>query len=184
MGYGKKTGKLGYDLYEKYEDTRYEVYYSHPRDDIPNNEQPNYSNKGLVPFFSDESAVIELSYVDIVFRNTETNGIEIVIEIEESESSPKKIAGDITTAILSDKIRFKLGNEEYYDCNYDDLTFIMATKINPRGDGAKKTKLICEKLSALSDKPGKREIEIIPIVDKDVVELIDKVRTAIDNTIY
>lgn len=181
MSQGTKTGKLGYDLCKKYEDTKYDVYYSHPRENIPNNEQPNFRNKGLVPFFVDDSAVIELSHVDIVFRNTENNCVEIVVEIEENVSSPKKIAGDITTAILSDKIRLKVGDKEYYDCNYDDLTFIMATKINPRGDAAKKTNLICEKLSDHNDKLGKREMEIVPIVDGDVGELIDEVRTAIDN---
>lgn len=175
MGKGKFTGELGYELYEKYDDTKYDVYYAHLKEGITKHEQPNFQKRGLVPFFGEYSNATSLGFVDIVCLNTETNNVEIGVEIEERKSPPKKIIGDIMSVMLSEQIR--IDGDDY---SYGNLVFIMGTKVNPKGSGSKKTKLLCEKLSNLNDVLGKRKMEIIPVVAGDREELIEKVRTLIE----
>jgi len=172
---GYYTGKLGLKLFEKYKDTKYSVYYEHPDErDEPNACRPQ-------TFMNKCSNATSLSWPDIVFLNEERNQVELIIEIEEKGAEPKKVIGDIGSVVLSDQIRITEAKEKDYD--FGNLTFIMAAKVNPDGSGGEKIELICKRMLELNEELSKREMEIIPIVDGDINELMMKIETKIDEIV-
>jgi len=171
MENGYYTGKLGLKLSEKYKDTKYSVYYSHP------NERDESNACRPQTFMNKCSNATSLSWLDIVFLNQERNQVELIIEIEEEGSEPKKVIGDIGSVILSDQIRITEAKEKDYD--FGNLTFIMGVKVNPDGSRVEKIKLICERMLELNEELPEREMEIIPIVNGDINELMMKIESKI-----
>lgn len=171
MDLGVYSGKLGYQLYEKYIDTVHIVYYAHsgtnPSDE-PNCRHPT-------PFFDKCSNETKLSYVDIAVVNKWKNSIELIVEIEESGAEPKKILGDVANIILSDKMRIK--GKDY---NFEDLTVILGVNVNSRGKSKEKTKRICQKLMRINKLVGNKKIELILIFDNDLEALFKKLKRKIN----
>lgn len=171
MDHGAYTGELGYQLYKKYIDTNYMVYYDHPRKD--QNDEPNCSHP--IPFFDECSNATKLSYVDIAVVNKERDSIELIVEIEESGAEPKKVIGDVVNIVLSDQMRIK--GKDY---NYGKLTFILGVNVNPRGGSEEKTRMIYKKLIRINEKVGNKKIELIPVFDNDLGALIKKIESKIN----
>jgi len=164
---GKYTGEIGFDLYERYRDTDYEIYYHHGKKS-PNCYKPT-------PFFDECSDASKLGYVDIVVIDKIKKKAILVCEIEETSNAPKTIIGDFMNIVLSDQISI---DSTPYD--YDrDIVFILGTKINCKGAGKKKTQNICQKLKQINEKVGNKKIELIPISKDDAEKLTKKVKEMI-----
>ena len=52
-----------------------------------------------------------LTDVDVIVVNKENNEVVLLIEVEESEMSPKKLLGDIFAAILCDHFAVRIGDK-------------------------------------------------------------------------
>jgi hypothetical protein len=166
MDKGKYTRELGRKLYYKFSETKYEVFYDCH---VKNKEKwPNCCRP--TPFFDEKSTGTTLSFVDIVIVNKETEYVDVLIEIEETTSEPKKIIGDIGNIILSEKIHIK-GNEYHYG----NLVLIVGLMVNKKGKGVEKATLICDKLLKINETVGNKEMKIIPILDDKLEKLMNKI---------
>jgi len=83
-----------------------------------------------------------LSHADIAIVNKEKGTVELIAEIEEHGSSPKKSIGDIVNIILSDKVR--IDGEDY---GYGEkLCILLAVKGDSKGKAQAKLEKICDGL--------------------------------------
>jgi hypothetical protein len=105
-----------------------------------------------------------------VIVNKETEYVDVLIEIEETTSEPKKIIGDIGNIILSEKIHIK-GNEYHYG----NIVLILGLMVNKKGKGVEKATLICDKLLKINETVGNKEMKIIPILDDKLEKLMNKI---------
>jgi len=170
MEYGKFTRELGLKLYKKYLNSSYAVYYDphiKKRIDEPNACEPT-------PFFDECSEATTLSISDIVIVNKNNNLVELIVEIEESGSVPKKMIGDIGNIILSEKMRI---NRKNY--NYGNVKFIFGVNGNIKGDSEKKIENIKQKLLQINKKTGNKNIEILPIFKDNLDSLVMKIEEQI-----
>lgn len=170
MDYGLYTREMGYRLYKKYENSAHMIFCAHGTD---KNKEPYYCHP--TPFFGKYSRETTLSFVDLIVVNKNNNLIELIAEIEENASEPKKLIGDIMSVILSEQVRIK--DKDY---KYGYLTFILGRKTNPKGDAKEKTGKICRKLAEVNEKTGNKKMEIMPLFDNDLKKLITQVESEID----
>ena len=168
---GKYTGEMGFDLYEKYRNTNYEVYYdNHGEEHIKG---PNSCNP--TPFFDECSNASTLSYVDIAVIDKRSDRAIFVCEIEEGGAEPKKIIGDIMNIVLSDQIRIK--GRDY--CYEDNFVFILGLKVNPNGDRTEKAETIRKKLLQINEKVGNKKIDLILVFAAEAKDLTENVKEKI-----
>lgn len=170
MDYGLYTREMGYRLYKKYENTPHMVFCAHGKD---KKTEPYYCHP--TPFFGKYSRATTLSFVDIIIINRNNNLIELIAEIEENAAEPKKVIGDIMSIILSEQVRIR-----EKDYKYGDMVFILGVKSNPKGSTKEKTKMLCQKLAEVNEKIGNKRMDLIPLFDDDLKELIIHVESEID----
>jgi hypothetical protein len=171
MDYGRYTGKLGYELYNKYNTTSYNIFYAHEGNNKKN--EPNLCKP--TPFFDQCSRDTTLSYVDIAIFNEKENVVKLIAEIEESGAEPKKIIGDIVNVSISDQISIK--SEKY---NYsENLVFILGVIVNAKGSGEEKARKLQQKLTHINQLLGKK-IELIFVIESDLDSLITRIKAKIE----
>ncbi|MBC8235578.1 hypothetical protein H8E77_39025, partial [bacterium] len=109
---GEQTGRFGCWLtqYLKGSPQYYKhlVYYDHGKRDS----KPNVA--AIKGFFGDEvSNKNRLADVDLMVAKPNKD-IMLLVEIEERESSPKKILGDVLAILMCNRFAVKLNGEQHY----------------------------------------------------------------------
>ena len=123
---GKITEKIGKSLVNSNRQKgQYEIYYDHGDSSKPNVAaiKGYYSSDGTV---KNEN---RLTDIDIMIADKNKN-IQYLIEIEERESSPKKILGDLFAALMCNHIAVKVDGEQK-EFNIDKNTRLIICGILP-----------------------------------------------------
>lgn len=127
MKNGKYTAEFGEELTKELEShSNFQVYYDH-------GDRLKLNVGQITPYFRDKSYndSTTLSNVDILITR-ETNNIEkaiILIEIEETDSEPKKILGDIFNLFFAGSVRFRLNRGFHKDFPLDQTNLIVGTVV-------------------------------------------------------
>lgn len=169
MDHGKYTGELGLKLYHKYKDSNYEVFYDHGKKGDPNHCKPS-------AYFGEYSNSTKLSEVDIVIVDNATQSVKLLIEVEESGSSPKKTIGIITNLLIAERIRIMKD-----DYPLDDVSLLFAVGIKTdKGGKAKQIDLICERLRRINDECGLKNLNLTTIIDTNLERLNERVESTVE----
>lgn len=180
MKNGKYTAKFGEELTKGLEShPNFQVYYDHGDSSKPNVGQ-------ITPYFRDKpyNKSTTLSNVDILITH-KTNNIEkaiILIEIEETDSEPKKILGDIFNIFLAESVCF-----QREDFPLDQINLIVGTVVGS-DDKLQKINSISNAINDLKKqiKGSIFDISIGKIEllgDHDLPELLSRIKKNILQTI-
>jgi hypothetical protein len=129
QGQGKQTGLFGEWLsnYLKNKPQHYVVYYDHG---------DRYKNPNVVSiksFYGDKlSNQNQLAEVDVMVTKP-NHDIVAIVEIEERESPPKKIIGDIIALLMCNHFSVRLNGKNQYFRITSGTKLIVAGFINPKG---------------------------------------------------
>ena len=128
---GEQTGIFGEWLTQyinglsNYQD--YNVYYDHGDQSINPNVTVIY---GLVG--DNITRKTQLAQVDVMVTNP-NNELDLLIEIEESECSPKKILGDLFTLLMCNNYAIKITSGHQFFNNVRDSKLIIAGVVSTKG---------------------------------------------------
>ncbi len=144
--YGEKTRYIGRKLSDKLESYGYAVFY-----DLKKPDEGEVKNVGTIAtwFGVSYGQKTRLGWIDIAIVENVTDNIKLLIEIEESNSNPKVIIGDVFATLLGDHITFK-GKKSLKIGGF--TTFLVLIK----GD----EKQLSEKISYLE----KQALSLLPII--------------------
>ena len=141
--HGEQTGKFGLWLtnYLKPRYCEYPVYYDHGDKNL----EPNVA--AIKGFFGDEvSNKNRLADVDLMVAKPNKD-IMLLVEIEERESSPKKILGDVLAILMCNRFAVKLKGEQHYFNVTPKTELIVAGVVPNKGYRLKKiNKIISPRL--------------------------------------
>ena len=107
--------------------------------------------------------------------NQDTKSVELIAEIEESGQEPKKIIGDIVNLFLADQVRVK--GKDYW---LGDVVLVLGVRSESRGKARARVMGVREKLMDMNALLKRRNMTIIPVFDRDLAELVSKVRDKIE----
>lgn len=109
MNNGKKTEEFGLWLTQYLKtNSRYSVFYDH------GNQQEDSAVVVIKGFFGEKvTNRNRLADVDVIVVNND-NEVILLIEIEESRMSPKKLLGDIFTSVMCNRFAVRIENENRY----------------------------------------------------------------------
>jgi len=176
---GKSTGEFGNWL-DQYLglNSQYSVYYDHGEKD----KYPNVvAVKGIYgQKVSNKNRLVD---TDVMVVNNEKNRVILLIEIEESEMSPKKLLGDIFATLMCNQFAVRIGDEQKYFRVSPKTRLIVAGVMQNRGDGQEKIyKTITPRLREF-DVPGDAiQIDKINVVlGEDIMEIQEKLKKEMRN---
>jgi hypothetical protein len=130
---GVLTGEFGEWLSTLTKDsTSYSVYYDHGDKDAHRNV---VATKGFVGEFVRNFN--RLADIDILIVNKD-NRIEMIIEIEERASNPKKILGDVFSILLCDRFAVRQDGKQMYYGVHNGTKLIIAGVVPDKGNRLRK----------------------------------------------
>ena len=103
--HGKETFKLAKELIQIIKDKPSDIELFFDNHNIPADGYKEHVTKPKMFFGPECHDSTTLSFVDIVLKRKKN--VELICEIEESESSPKPVIGDVYSILLSDHISIK-----------------------------------------------------------------------------
>ena len=174
MKHGKMTEQFGLWLTEhlKTKD-QYSVFYDHGN---PLEDPTVVAIKG---FFGDRvTNRNRLTDADVMVVNNDKE-VVLLIEIEESRMSPKKLLGDIFSTVMCNQFAVRPENENEYFGVSPKTVLIIAGVVPNQGDQEEELdkirNIIMPRLQKFSTPKGSLQIDNIKIVtDKDISETFEK----------
>ena len=174
MKHGKMTEQFGLWLKKHLEtNKKYSVFYDHGS---PLEDPSVVVIKG---FYGDKvTNRNRLADVDVMVANTDQE-VVLLIEIEESEMSPKKLLGDIFSTVMCNKFAVRPENENEYFGVSPKTVLIIAGVVPNQGDQEEELdkirNIIMPRLQKFSTPKGSLQIDNIKIVtDKDILKTLEK----------
>ena len=171
--HGVETGRFGKWLSQYLEDTpgyqSYSVYYDH------GDRQANPNVVKVKGFFGDTvTSTSRLADVDIMVVKP-SGEIAILIEIEESSATPKKLVGDLFTILMCNRFAVRgTGGQKYF--NIAPETRLIVAGVGATAGQLKKVQgIIRSRLSqfeAPADSIGLKNVSLI--VEQDLSAMIEK----------
>ena len=150
----------------------YSVYYDH------GDKRENPSVVAIKGFFGDEVRNNNrLADVDVLV--TSNNEAILLVEIEESEMSPKKLLGDIFAAAMCNRFAVKINNDNRY-CDISSKTHLIVAGVMPNQDNEhnKITDTIMPRLQNFVMPTNAIQINRIRIVtEKSILETLERLKT-------
>lgn len=173
---GVETGAFGEWLTEhlrsasKYQD--FKVFYDH-------GDKTKYSNVLATKAFygNTVSNTNRLADLDVVVIGP--NGVaDLILEIEERPSSPKKILGDVLALMLCNRLAAKIGGEQHYFELSHTTTLVVAGIAPGKGQRLKKIEKVIEPrlqdLDAPADSIDPKNIRLL--FDEDIESVLASLR--------
>lgn len=157
MAHGVETGKFGRWLTEQLAvvkpELNYRVFFDHGQ--LHNEGAGKPETVAIKGFYGEQvSNANRLADIDIAVVNA-NNRVKILIEIEERESSPKKIVGDVFTIAMCNHIEVKLEKRSHVFAITSETTLIVAGVINPKGSKlAQLQEVLSPRIQAFSAQDG------------------------------
>ena len=173
---GNKTAIIGHQLVERYNDSKFIVYYDHgdKKMDKANVCEPTPYNK----IKSDENT---LSNIDIAIVEKKENKLRILIEIEESQAEPKKIIGDMMNIILADHILIK---KIPYNLIVEPHFILGVIVNNKEGASEKKIRWVSNEILNILKQINREQYIFHLIIVNDFISLKTKVEEKVDKILH
>jgi hypothetical protein len=175
---GKKTGEFGLWLTRNIRmNSQYCVYYDHGN----KQEDPMVVTVAIKGFFGEKiTNTNRLADVDVMVVNND-NEVILLIEIEESKISPKKLLGDIFTAVMCNRFAVRIEKEnKYFDVSSKTRLIIAGVVPNQENEQNKIRDTIIPRLQKLHILNDALQIDKIKIVTgKDISETLEKLKNEV-----
>jgi len=131
---GIRTGEFGLWL-ARYLDknSQYSIYYDH-------GDRQGDPNVAAIKGFYGQTVTNKNRLVDtdVIVVNNDNNSIVLLIEIEETEMSPKKLLGDVFATLMCNRFALKVKNKQKYFRASPNTKLIVAGVVQKLGDGQDK----------------------------------------------
>ena len=174
---GEKTGEFGLWLrrYLK-ENDQYSVYYDHG----DKAQDPNVAT--IKGFFGQQvTRRNRLADLDVMIVDNDRDEVVLLIEIEETESPPKKLLGDVFAMLMCNQIAVKIETEQRYFSLSPQTQLIVAGTVSSRGAGREKIRnTIAPRLQQFDVPSDSIQIDQIKFVfGEDVFEVIEELKNEV-----
>ncbi len=173
---GKRTGEFGRWLTGYLDrNSQYSVFYDH-------GSIQEDSNVGVIKGFYGHEVTNRnrISDVDVMVVNDDGE-VVLLIEIEESEMSPKKLLGDVFATIMCNRFAVRMGNEQKYFCATPKTRLIVSGVLSSRGQD-KIRNIIAPRLRQFGVPDDTFQIDNIKFVfGEDISEMITKLKLEMKN---
>lgn len=167
MNHGECTARLGRMLERRIADLRHSlrVVYDHAEE----------TEHRIVSFVGQSSSrETSLSHVDIAIISEESDRAILLCEIEEKESEPKRIIGNLGAILLADYV--SIAGKKY---RIEGTQFVLGLKTHPRGMGKEKAETIQRLMTSRLKGEAPERIKIKVVCDEDRDGLLETVSTEI-----
>jgi hypothetical protein len=158
--------------------SQYSIYYDHGN----KQEYPNVAE--IKGFYAQQvTNKNRLVDTDVMVVNNDNNRVILLLEIEESEMSPKKLLGDVFATSMFNQFAVRIENEQKYFSVDSRTRLIVAGVVQNPGDGQDKIrKTITPRLQQF-DVPGDTiQIDKIKFVfGEDMTETLEKLKSETKN---
>ena len=176
MKNGKKTEEIGLWLTQYLKPkNRYSVFYDH------GNQLEDQTVVVIKGFFGDKvTNRNRLADVDVMVVNND-NEVILLIEIEESKMSPKKLLGDIFTAMMCNRFAVRIKKEnKYFDVSSKTRLIVAGVVPNQGNERNKIRDTIMPRLQKFYIPNDALQIDKIKIVTgKDVSETLEELKNEV-----
>lgn len=176
---GIRTGEFGLWLAGYFvKNSQYSIYYDH-------GDKQGDPNVAAIKGFYGKTVTNKNRLVDtdVIVVNNDNNSIVLLIEIEESEISPKKLLGDVFATLMCNRFAVKVENSQKYFNISPNTRLIVAGVVQKLGDGQEKiSKTITPRLQQF-DVPGDTiQIDKITfVVGEDISGTLEKLEREMIN---
>ena len=176
---GIRTGEFGLWL-ARYLDknNHYSIYYDH-------GDKQGDPNVAAIKGFCGQTVTKKNRLVDtdVIVVNNDNNSIVLLIEIEETKMSPKKLLGDVFASLMCNRFAVKVENKQKYFNISPETRLIVAGVVQKLGDGQEKiSNTITPRLQQF-DVPGDTiQIDKITfVIGEDISGALEKLKREMVN---
>jgi hypothetical protein len=172
---GKQTGEFGFWLSQSLgENSQYSVYYDHA-------DKQEDSNVAVVKGFYGQQVANKnrLTDIDVMVINNENDEVILLIEIEETEMSPKKLLGDVFATLMCNRFAVRKGSEQRYFSISPKTRLIVTGVLSSLGSGQEKIKnIIVPRLRQFDIPDDAIQADNIKfVIGEDISEMIKELKS-------
>ena len=180
--HGKLTGEFGLWLSNYLGNNhQYSVYYDH------GDNQKDLNVLAIKGFYgkliTNKNRLVDS---DLIVVNNKNNSVDLLIEIEETEMSPKKLLGDVFTTLMCNQFAVSIDNEQKYFSLSPETHLIVAGVVKTKGTGQEKISLtITSRLQEFVVPGDSIQLDKVKFLfGNDISDTIKKLKSEMENAMW